>query len=272
MAGYLWSTDTAPAVDSCYGYNSTGGTVTVTTTSTGFYQATFGGLGSVVGSAIVQVSDYGDSATCAVGGWVAAAGNLMASVYCFGISSGLPVDTYFDLVVTRPTAVPHGTFDYSYVYKNPGTLSAISTTRRGRRTRSPTPTPAGTSSPSAARRAPAPTARSRVRARTPGPAGSPLPAAAGEDGQSLTVEETNRVDLRGIEVTVGIEPDHAHVPGLIPQAQATYASERAGIAVAGQHLGEYPVLQCRAHLIGHAAHELEVRHGRRGMRSCVRER
>ena len=271
MAGDLWSTDTAPAVDSCYGYNSTGGTVTVTTTSTGFYQATFGGLGSVVGSAIVQVSDYGDSATCAVGGWVAAAGNLVASVYCFGISSGLPVDTYFDLIVTRPTAVPHGTFDYSYVYKNSGALSGYQYNSSRKKNSVTNPHPGRYQLTLGGPKSTGTHGTVSGTGSNPGTCRVALPA-AGEDGQSLTVEETNRVDLRGIEVTVGIEPDHAHVPGVIPQAQATYASERAGIAVAGQHQGEYPVLQCRAHLIGHAAHELEVRHGRRGMRSCVRER
>jgi hypothetical protein len=109
MAGYVWSGSPV----SVYTYNSTGGSVSVTTPIIGQYQATFGNLGSIADDVVPQVTTYATTATCAVGGWEAAAGDLQVDVDCFGLN-GSPVAADFDLIVTHPTSTPHGVFDFAY--------------------------------------------------------------------------------------------------------------------------------------------------------------
>ena len=128
VAAYMWWDDenTFPAnAVTEYSYNSTGDLITINSSATGEYTVDFGGLASIAGSAIVQVTTYEDNHNCAVAGWGTGGGGgrLSASVYCY-TAAGAPVNSYFDLIVTRPTSAPHGTFDYSYVYKNSGRLTA----------------------------------------------------------------------------------------------------------------------------------------------------
>jgi hypothetical protein len=115
VAAYVWWDSTT--LDGYYDYNSTGGAISVTPFGTGEYTVDFAGLGSLALHSVVQVTTYSSDANCAVGGWSQVGIDLQATVYCFRQTSGASVDSEFDLMVTHVSAVPHGTFDFGYVWR-----------------------------------------------------------------------------------------------------------------------------------------------------------
>ena len=117
--GYLWWDDhtTSPASPkSYYAFDSVGGSMTVSTPATGQYIADFGGLSSIAGSAIAQVTTYGSADSCAVGSYASDGhGGLKVYVDCF--AGNTRANAEFDLMVSHPTGTPSGTYDYAYVNK-----------------------------------------------------------------------------------------------------------------------------------------------------------
>lgn len=115
VAGYVLSVDDG-IVQSFDAYDSADaslGSVSSEELSSGSYQVTFAKMAGIADSAIVQVSTEGFTAnTCSVGSWNAAGTGLQALVDCF-TTDGQAAATDFSLVVTHPTGVPHGTFDYA---------------------------------------------------------------------------------------------------------------------------------------------------------------
>jgi hypothetical protein len=116
VAAYAWWDGLS--LDSYYDYNSTGGTISVTTGSTGQYTVDFGGMGSISTHAIVQVSSYEGATVCAVSGWSADGSALQAFVDCYDQVTGAAHVGKFNLMVTHVSAAPHGTFDFSYVWRD----------------------------------------------------------------------------------------------------------------------------------------------------------
>ena len=100
VAAYVWannSTSASYTPSTSYSYNSAGGAITITRSSTGTYSVTFGNLS--INSGDVQVSAYGSSAHCNVTSW----GGSSVSVACYA-PNGTAVDSdYTVLVVLNDT-------------------------------------------------------------------------------------------------------------------------------------------------------------------------
>jgi hypothetical protein len=120
VAGYVWTDGITP--QDYYDFDSADnhpGSVTVSSPSTGLYTVDFAHLGSIASSANFQVTPYDTDDSCAVTGWATdGRTGLQAAVACYGNPGGTLADSEFDLVVTKVTGSPRGTFDYSYVYKD----------------------------------------------------------------------------------------------------------------------------------------------------------
>jgi hypothetical protein len=114
LAGYAWSDG-----GSYYDYNSTGGSVAVSTVSgfPGIYQVSFGGLsgiGDTTGD--VQVTAYDTSDTCAVVGWGPDSTNELVDVACYTPADALDTSSQlFDVTITEPLKTPSGVYDYAWV-------------------------------------------------------------------------------------------------------------------------------------------------------------
>lgn len=121
LAGYVWSTSTAPSgpIASYYAYDP-GGPVTVVKQFPGFYQVTFAGLGSIVGPSFA-VTTYDALATCNPVLQGSSAGNFGVDVQCSSFS-GTAEDARFDLAITKATD-PKGVFDYATVGRFYGRLT-----------------------------------------------------------------------------------------------------------------------------------------------------
>lgn len=133
MAGY---------VSTLYGtsseYNSTGKPISFGSISTGQYDVVFQGLGAIAAKGgNFQVSPVEGPDTCAVNAWKQAGIDLIVYVNCYDYSGSL-ADSFFDLTVTRVTAVRSGVLDYALVgnYAKPHTLSGpdLFNSTRGRST------------------------------------------------------------------------------------------------------------------------------------------
>jgi hypothetical protein len=118
LAGYFSSA----LPDSDTSYDSTGGKVTVTSSSTGVFTVTFAGLGGITGGH-VEVTQQGRSDTCSVVGWAPNGGDLEVAINCYDLT-GSPGNTAFSLIVTQPKS-PNGILAYDWVQhpKTPGTLT-----------------------------------------------------------------------------------------------------------------------------------------------------
>jgi hypothetical protein len=115
MSGYVFS-----GGSDYYFYNSAGENTSIANPLFGTYEVTFDGLGPVAGSAIVEVTQAVSPGTCAIDFWdLSGSVGLQADVSCFGFS-GTVQSALFDLAVTRPTAPPHGVFDYAFMYAPTG--------------------------------------------------------------------------------------------------------------------------------------------------------
>jgi hypothetical protein len=110
IAGYVWSGDPA---GSYYGYNSAGGSITVTTASPGLDIVAFGNLGSVLGGT-VDVTPYRAPGTCGPGVWSPHGNTWSGSAFCFSLG-GIPQPSLFDMAITEPTSRPRGVLDFDYV-------------------------------------------------------------------------------------------------------------------------------------------------------------
>jgi hypothetical protein len=116
MAGFvLWDN---PGVNHQTTYNSRGGVVSVTPSSTGVYRADFHLLGFPGGDVQVSALD----GTCSVFGWFPSGGDLMVDVDCYD-AAGAPANQAFYLMVTQPTGAAHGVIDYDWAYKGHGKLT-----------------------------------------------------------------------------------------------------------------------------------------------------
>jgi hypothetical protein len=80
--------------DPAHAYNAAGGTITATRSSVGTYQIAFGGL--ELDRAAVDVSGYGGSSNCVVGGWQ----SDHVSVDCFDRAGGR-VDSQYTISVVQ---------------------------------------------------------------------------------------------------------------------------------------------------------------------------
>jgi hypothetical protein len=101
--GYVWAAQpTNPSYVAATGYehNSAGGTVAITRSGTGVYQARFAGMAGAGG--VAHVSAYGSSSICTVASWVQSGGDEVVSVRCF-TAAGAPADSRFIAHVTNRT-------------------------------------------------------------------------------------------------------------------------------------------------------------------------
>jgi hypothetical protein len=151
---YLWADQPSATVEyepnAAYSYNSTGATNTVVRFSTGFYQASFPGLGSGRGS--VQVSGYGiDPVICRAVSWLPNfgaesvrikcrddIGNLVDSMFTVTFMQGLGLKGIFRNRVAYLWANHSGLASYQpdshYRYSSAGTVATITRTGQGRYT------------------------------------------------------------------------------------------------------------------------------------------
>lgn len=99
---FLWADQPGSASytpSSFYQYNSTGGSNTITRSSTGVYTALLPGLTKVGGN--VHVSAYGSTAArCKTSGWSSDGSGTSVGVLCFD-SAGAPVDAKFTMEFSR---------------------------------------------------------------------------------------------------------------------------------------------------------------------------
>jgi hypothetical protein len=118
LAGYFSSASASNDTS----YNSTGGHVSVTSSSTGVYTVTFSGLGGITGGH-VEVTQLRRSDTCSVDGWAPSGADLDVTVDCFDLT-GNPDEAEFSLIVTQPKS-PNGILAYDWVQhpKTQGTLT-----------------------------------------------------------------------------------------------------------------------------------------------------
>jgi hypothetical protein len=86
-----------------YSYNSSGGTITITRSSTGSYAVRFRGLGGHgTAGGHVQVTAYGSgSEACKVSSWSSLGPDFIVYVRCFTVA-GTPVNTQYTVLVTWP--------------------------------------------------------------------------------------------------------------------------------------------------------------------------
>jgi hypothetical protein len=114
LAGFLWSDDT-----DYYGYNSSGGSITVTHNfpTAGATQVSFAGLQGIGDTAgDVQVTAYDTTDTCAVDGWGPDGSDELIDVVCYKPNGTLDTGGYsFDLAITKPTGKPSGVYDYAWI-------------------------------------------------------------------------------------------------------------------------------------------------------------
>jgi len=103
--GYAWADDSGSASyspDAFYAYNSEGGGITATRSSTGVYSMTFSDLGGAVAGGHVQVSSYGGgSVFCTTIFWGSAAPDFEVDVRCYD-DTGTLVDSWYDILVVWP--------------------------------------------------------------------------------------------------------------------------------------------------------------------------
>jgi hypothetical protein len=95
--GWVWADQpsaTSYTPNPSYSFNSSGGAVGISRSSTGVYNVSFAGLGSSLVSNVL-VSGYSTSGACKVSGWNFSSASI--GVLCFD-PSGAPVDSYFTLV------------------------------------------------------------------------------------------------------------------------------------------------------------------------------
>jgi len=99
--GWVWANQpnatSAYTPSSTYSYSSNNGAITVTPISTGYYEVSFRGLHSGVGTDDVQVTAYDTSGYCLSAGWGPSGSTLDAYVSCYD-ASGNPANSYFDLL------------------------------------------------------------------------------------------------------------------------------------------------------------------------------
>lgn len=100
-------------------YDSAGGAVSANHVGTGQYEVTFGKLGFVGGD--VQLTSL-TGLTCTVGFWGPSGRDLQVSVDCYNQFSA-PVDSGFQVLVTRAHSRPDGVLDYDWVFKGIGNLT-----------------------------------------------------------------------------------------------------------------------------------------------------
>jgi hypothetical protein len=114
LAGFLWSGD-----PSYYGYDSSGGAVTETSSdpSAGYTQVSFAGLAGIGDTAgDVQVTPYESPDTCAVSGWGPVSTSELIDVACYKPNGTLDTSDYeFELTITKPTAKVSGVYDYAWI-------------------------------------------------------------------------------------------------------------------------------------------------------------
>jgi hypothetical protein len=95
-AGFVWEPNGSAATYNAtgsYWYNSTGGGITITRTSTGRYDVVFAGLGTAGG--VAQAQAYGSAANfCNVVRWGPSGADEAVSIACYD-SGTAPVDTQF---------------------------------------------------------------------------------------------------------------------------------------------------------------------------------
>jgi hypothetical protein len=95
--GWVWGDQpsaTSYTPSTSYSFNSSGGAIGISRSSTGRYFVSFSGLGSSQVSNVL-VSGYSTNGTCKVGGWDVSSAGI--NVYCFD-ASGNPADSYFTLL------------------------------------------------------------------------------------------------------------------------------------------------------------------------------
>jgi hypothetical protein len=101
---YVWANDGTAASyvpSSTYSWNSTGGAINITRTGTGAYSVSLGGQN--LGGGTVEVTAYGDTNSyCKVGSW----GGSSVNVVCFSGTTGVAVDSQFDLIFETQSPSP----------------------------------------------------------------------------------------------------------------------------------------------------------------------
>lgn len=117
-AGFvLWDTS---GINPSTTYNTAGGVVSVTPTSTGLYAVEFGQLHITGGD--VQISAL--SGTCTIIQWFFTTPNLFVDVACYNAAGVLTNEPYF-VTVTQPNRAPSGVLDYAWTYRSSGPLQGI---------------------------------------------------------------------------------------------------------------------------------------------------
>lgn len=98
--GWAWANEPSSASytpSTGYSYNSSGGGITISRSSTGVYLVTFTGLGSSLTDNVL-VTAYETSGYCQVGSWGASAGgDASVTVRCYD-AAGAAADQYYDIV------------------------------------------------------------------------------------------------------------------------------------------------------------------------------
>lgn len=120
QAGYVWAFDSQSSSYNAagqYGWNSTGGAITITHTSgTGSYAVNF--TGQSMGGGTVEVTAYGSTTEyCKVSSWIGSTVNVL----CFD-TTGHPVETRFDVLYSK--VQPNGTPSSSYLWANQQTTTS----------------------------------------------------------------------------------------------------------------------------------------------------
>ncbi len=129
IAGYIWTDNGTVEDGGYYSFNSVArgaSAVTVSTSTTGVYVVDFKGMSSIADEAAVQITTYSSSDNCAVISWGPSGSDLQAEVGCFLVTTGAPDNASFNMLVTRPTSPPHGTFDYAYAYRSTSSGQLVS--------------------------------------------------------------------------------------------------------------------------------------------------
>lgn len=103
IEGYVWGWQPANPnyiAATGYEYNSAGGTVEITRSGVGRYQARFHGMAGLGG--VAHVSAYGNNAICTVSSWGPSLGDEVVNLRCF-TAAGAPTDSRFIAHVTNRT-------------------------------------------------------------------------------------------------------------------------------------------------------------------------
>ena len=133
-AAYAWANDPTSASytpSTGYSYNSAGGAITATRSSTGSYTMTFGSLS--LGSGDVQVSAYNSNANCNIGSW----GGSTVYVKCWD-HNGAAVDSDYTVsVILNSVASPAKVVGYAWASSpssasyTPSTLYSFNSSGQG---------------------------------------------------------------------------------------------------------------------------------------------